>query len=106
MKMEELDSAALGDVLGQEPLGILVDFWSPWCAPCRALKPHLHKMAEERAGSWRFVAVNTEENPEAATDYAVRGLPTLVLFRGGEELYRFSGSALPSSIEAKLNEFG
>lgn len=103
--MNELDSAALGDMLKQEPGGILVDFWSPWCAPCRTLRPHLHRMAEERSGSWQFVAVNTEEHPEAAADYAVRGLPTLVLFKGGEELYRFSGSAMPAAIDDKLDEY-
>lgn len=104
MEVDELDGAALHDLLKQEPLGVLVDFWSPWCAPCRALRPHLHRMAEQRAGSWRFVALNTEEHPDAATDFGVRALPTLVLFRGGKELYRFSGSALPSSIDAKLDE--
>ena len=105
MSMEELDSTALGDVLSQKAGGVLVDFWSPWCAPCRSLRPILHKMAEERSDSWRFVAVNADENPEATTKYGVRGLPTIVFFKDGEELHRFSGSALPANIAEKLDEF-
>lgn len=105
MSMEEVDGAALGDVLSQESGGVLVDFWSPWCAPCRTLKPHLKRMAEEREDSWRFVAINAEENPEAVENYSVRGLPTVLLFKGGEELCRFSGRAMPSAIDEKLDEF-
>lgn len=105
MKIDEVDGvAALSDLLSQESQGVLVDFWSPWCAPCRTLRPHLDRMAEERAGSWRFVAINTEEHPDAATTYNVKGLPTLALFRGGKELYRFSGNALPAAVEEKLGE--
>ena len=104
MSMEEVDGAGLGDVLNQEARGILVDFWSPWCAPCRTLKPHLSRMSEERGDSWRFVAINAEENPEAVENYSVKGLPTVVLFKGGEELFRFSGSAMPAAIDEKLEE--
>ena len=105
MSIEEVDGTALGDVLNQESRGILVDFWSPWCAPCRTLKPHLNRMAEERADSWRFVAINAEENPEAVEKHSVKGLPTVLLFKGGEELCRFSGMAVPAEINSKLDEF-
>lgn len=104
VEIDELDGAAVREVLGSELRGILVDFWSPWCSPCRALRPHLKNLAAERQGNWRFVAVNTEEHPDAAEAFGVSALPTLVLFRGGKELFRFSGSALVSSLDAKLDE--
>ncbi len=102
--IEELDHANLKEVLGSELRGVLVDFWSPWCSPCRALRPHLRKLASEREINWRFVAVNTEEHPGAAEDFDVSSLPTVVFLRGGVELFRFSGAALPSTIDAKLDE--
>ena len=102
--IDELDQAGLEEVLETEFRGVLVDFWSPWCAPCRALRPHLAKLAEEHDGEWRFVAVNTEEVPASAEAYGVRSLPTLVFFRKGEELHRFAGSALVSSVSEKLEE--
>jgi thioredoxin len=96
-------TAAVREVLGHEPRGVLVDFWSPWCAPCRALRPHIARLAEERSADWRIVAVNTEEHPAAAEDFGVRGLPTLIFFRDGKELHRLSGGALVSTIAEQLD---
>jgi len=102
--VEQLDADKLAAVLESESRGVLIDFWSPWCGPCRALKPHLAKLADEREKTWRFVAVNTEAHPEVAEDYGVTALPTLVFLRAGEELSRLAGAALPSTIDAKLDE--
>lgn len=102
--IDELDGVALGRVLHDEGRGVVVDFWSPWCAPCRALRPHLHKMAEDRADVWRFVAVNTEAHPTVAEDYDVRSLPTLVLFRDGEEISRLAGGITLSAVAATLDD--
>lgn len=104
--IDELDGARVKEVLGSETRNVVIDFWSPWCSPCRALRPHLNKFAEERAAAWRFVAVNVEEHPDAAESFGVKGLPTLVLFKGGEEVHRFAGQALPSLLDAKLDEIG
>lgn len=103
MKLEELDAASLRDVLETETRGIVVDFWSPWCAPCRALRPHLDRLADEKAG-WRFVAVNTEAHPSAGETFGVSALPTLVWFKGGRELSRLSGGVTLSGVAQKLEE--
>ncbi|MEM6993324.1 MAG: thioredoxin domain-containing protein [Myxococcota bacterium] len=103
--MSELDGDAVREVLKEEFRGVLIDFWSPWCSPCRSLRPHLHKMAEEREARWRFVAVNTEAHPNVAEEFGVQSLPTIVLFKRGEELFRFAGAALVSSIDEKLEEY-
>ena len=102
--ISELDGDGLFRVLHEEQRGVVADFWSPWCSPCRALRPHIERLAEERGERWRFVAINTEAHPQAAESFGVKALPTIVFFRHGKELFRFAGSALVSSLDAKLEE--
>ena len=73
---------------------ILVDFWADWCAPCRALSPHLERVVEELGGQVRLAKLEVDEgeNMRQAGHYKVRGFPTVILFREGQELARFSGA--------------
>ena len=102
--VQEVDGDGLGRVLSEEFRGVVVDFWSPWCSPCRALRPHIERLAQERGQRWRFVAVNTEQHPMAAETFGVKALPTIVFFDKGQEVFRFAGSALVSALDAKLDE--
>ena len=71
------------DVLNSsEP--VLVDFWAEWCAPCKQIAPILEDLAEEMSGKIRVAKVNIDENPMIPTKYGVRGIPTLMLFKGGQ----------------------
>lgn len=72
---------------------VLVDFWAPWCGPCRALAPHLEVLAREHGDRLLILKVDIEAHPDAATTYEVRALPTLVLFRDGKEAKRHVGAA-------------
>lgn len=63
---------------------VMVDFWAEWCGPCKALSPIVEEVANEVAGKMKVVKVNIDENPSSPTKYGVRGIPTLMVFKGGE----------------------
>lgn len=84
----------LQKLIEKSPQPVIVDFWAPWCAPCRSFAPTFSRVAQEGAGQAVFVKVNTEENMHASQAFQVRGIPTIAVFRGGVEVDRLGG-ALP-----------
>jgi thioredoxin 2 len=82
----------LDDLLASSALPVVVDFWAPWCGPCRAMAPVFEQAASEFTGKARFVKVNVDEQQALAARHAVRAIPTLILFRGGVEAKRVSGA--------------
>ncbi len=83
-----------------------VDFWAEWCGPCKMLAPLFEKLATEYKGRLKFAKLNVDENPAAPMTYGVRGIPTLIVFRGGEEIDRIVGflpeEQLRRSLEHQL----
>jgi len=91
---EVTDSNFQAEVLESET-AVLVDFWAPWCGPCRIIAPHLEELAGER-DDLRIVKLNTDDNPETAAQYNVMSIPTLLLFKNGEVAHQIIG-ALPKN---------
>lgn len=89
--VKALDEASFDAAVRSADLPIVVDFWAPWCGPCRAMAPLFEAAAGQLGGRARFVKVNTDEAPGLARRLGVRSIPTLVLFRGGKEVKRASG---------------
>ena len=87
-------------------LPVLVDFWAPWCGPCKAIAPILEKLAEKYDGKLKVCKVNTDESPETPGKFNIHGIPTLIIFKGGQEADRHVGMApepvLSQKIEAHL----
>lgn len=86
------------------PQIVVVDFWAPWCGPCRKLGPVLDEVAEELNGKVKVVKLNTDENLKTAKEYSIIGLPSLLVFKGGQAVERLVGLMPKSSIISNIEK--
>jgi thioredoxin 2 len=95
-----LDDRSFERVVAKTEIPIVVDFWASWCGPCSMMEPHYRKAAERLKGRVLLAKVNSDENPQTASRYAIRSLPTLLMLRGGRELKRQPGAVQAAQIVA------
>ncbi len=93
-KIIEANDSNFNHIIQNSTAPVIVDFWAPWCGPCRMMAPNFEKASRELAPKVQFVKVNTEESPYLSQQYGIRSIPTIIVFKNGTEVDRVSG-ALP-----------
>lgn len=84
---------------------VLADFWAEWCGPCRMMSPVLKELAADWKGKITVVKINTEEKPQLAQRFGISGIPTLILFKGGREVHRFSGAVPLNRLKSEFSNW-
>lgn len=97
------DESFEGDVLNSE-IPALVDFWAPWCGPCKSIAPILEEIAEEYVGKIKIAKLNVDDNPKTPTQYNVKGIPNLVFFKGGEVVHQIVGAVPKEQLVAAIDK--
>ena len=101
-KLPDVTDATFQSEVLESEQPVLVDFWAPWCGPCRVVHPILEEIAEERSENLRIVKLNIDENQQTAMNYQILAIPTMVLFRDGQEAHRIQGAMPKRRLEAEL----
>ena len=94
--------ATFDQVVGGNALPVLVDFWAPWCGPCRAIAPTVERLAQEFAGRAVVAKLNVDENPRAAQLFGISGIPALLVFQGGQVVERLLGAQPAPALRQAL----
>jgi thioredoxin 1 len=97
--------AAFEKAVLQNPLPVIVDFWAPWCGPCKMVAPMLEKISKEMGNKLVVAKVNTDENPQWATQYGVQGIPTMLFIYGGKIVHRQVGALPERMLREAVTQF-
>lgn len=103
MKPVEVTDSTFEDVVLKSPIPTFVDFWAPWCGPCKMVAPVVEELASEYVGKVRFVKLNTDDNMSVPGRYRIQGIPTMIVFKDGKELARIVGYRPKSDLKKQLD---
>ena len=101
-KIANLTAESFKSTITSASTPVLVDFWAPWCGPCKAIAPILEEIATEFDGKLKVTKVNIDENETIAAEYGVRAIPTMILFKGGQVAETLVGMMPKAALKAKL----
>jgi len=100
----EINDSSFKSEVTDSQMPVLVDFWAPWCGPCKMVAPVLEELAKEYEGKVKVVKLNIDENQGTATEYGVRSIPTLILFKDGKECERMIGVQSKENLKQMIDK--
>lgn len=101
-KIAQLTAADFKSTINAAATPVLVDFWAPWCGPCKAIAPILEELATELDGKLKIAKVNIDDHGEVASEYGIRAIPTMLLFKGGQVVEQLVGMMPKAALKTKL----
>ena len=105
MKVKQIKDTTFDDEVLKSNKIVLVDFWAPWCGPCRMIAPVIDEIAREYSESVKVVKVNTDENPSTAASYGIRSIPTLIIFNSGNVVDTIIGAIPKTTVTNRIQKY-
>ncbi len=100
----QITDATFADSVLKSDIPVLLDFWAPWCGPCRAVGPIVDELATEYEGKVLVAKMNVDENPNTPAKFGIRAIPTLIIFKGGEVVEQVTGAVTKEALKEKLDQ--